>query len=191
MTGPQVGQNLKRARSQAELSLSKAAEVTGVSKAMLGQIERGESSPTLATLWKLCKGLQLPLTALIGAPDAMTTQGPSPIHQQINEGPLFRTLFPFDPKTGCEVFLHDLSPGWEHLSAAHSDGVVEDVFVIEGAVEILIGETWERLESNQALRFNADQPHGYRNPLGITSRFHNTIHYPSHYPDHSPERDSA
>ncbi|WP_370205990.1 helix-turn-helix domain-containing protein, partial [Pararhodobacter marinus] len=53
-----VGANLRRARGAAGLSLAQVSALTGVSKAMLGQIERGESSPTLATLWKLCKGLQ-------------------------------------------------------------------------------------------------------------------------------------
>ncbi|MCA2010301.1 XRE family transcriptional regulator [Cereibacter sphaeroides] len=179
----QVGANLRRARGQAGLSLSATAEVTGVSKAMLGQIERGESSPTLATLWKLCKGLQLPLTALIGAPLTPSMPGPTvpsggAAPRGIKESPTFRTLFPFDPKTGCEVFLHDLTPHWEHCSAAHSDGVIEDVFVLQGAVEILLGEAWHRIDAGQALRFKADQPHGYRNPLASRSRFHNTIHYP-------------
>ena len=42
---------LRAQRTARGWSLDKAAEETGVSKAMLGQIERGESSPTLATLW--------------------------------------------------------------------------------------------------------------------------------------------
>jgi transcriptional regulator with XRE-family HTH domain len=175
-----IGPNLKKARGQSGLSLSKTAELTGVSKAMLGQIERGESSPTMATIWKLCRGLRLPLTALIGPATTTSPLGPfdEPAPDQGNAGPLYQTLFPFDPKTGCEVFLHDLSPHWEHLTDAHSEGVTEDIFVIEGAVEILVGDDWVRVESGQALRFSADRPHGYRNPLDTRSRFHNTIHYP-------------
>ena len=183
MTGKRVedlvGLNLKHVRNRAGISLFKTAELTGVSKAMLGQIERGESSPTLATLWKLCKGLRLPLTALIGPSATPTPHGPLPdtAQDQVKGGPSFRTLFPFDPNTGCEVFLHDLAPHWEHHSEAHSAGVIEDVFVLEGALDILLGDNWVRIDCGQALRFNADQPHGYRNPLGTPSRFHNTIHY--------------
>jgi len=176
--GDLVGANLRKARGQAGLSLSQTAELTGVSKAMLGQIERGESSPTLAVLWKLCKGLQLPLTALIGPVATPSALGPSEGQAPVRNGPVFRTLFPFDPKTGCEVFLHDLAPHWQHLSAAHGAGVIEDVFVVEGAVEILLEGAWVRVACGQALRFNADQPHGYRNPLATPSRFHNTMHYP-------------
>jgi len=176
-----VGSNLRQARARAQLSLSRTAELTGVSKAMLGQIERGESSPTLATLWKLCNGLRLPLSALIGLPTTRSILGPvdETIQGHFTEAPVFKTLFPFDPKTGCEVFLLELSPHWEHLTAAHSEGVIEDIFVLEGAIEILAGESWLRVESGQALRFNADKPHGYRNPLAKQSRFHNTIYYPA------------
>lgn len=176
-----VGPNLKKARAQVGLSLTGTAELTGVSKAMLGQIERGESSPTLATLWKICKGLQLPLTALIGPTTTPSAHDHASETRQdnVDHAAFFRTLFPFDPKTGCEVFLHDLAPYWEHQSNAHSEGIIEDVFVLEGAVEILVGADWVRIESGNALRFSADQPHGYRNPLGAQSRFHNTIHYPS------------
>ncbi|MEZ8384857.1 helix-turn-helix domain-containing protein, partial [Vibrio splendidus] len=47
-----VGVNLKRLRQEKGWSLDKTAKETGVSKAMLGQIERGESSPTVAKLWQ-------------------------------------------------------------------------------------------------------------------------------------------
>ena len=66
---------LRDVRAAAGLSLSKVAEMTGVSKAMLGQIERGESSPTIATLWKIAKGFQLPLSALIGSETLRDTSG--------------------------------------------------------------------------------------------------------------------
>lgn len=56
---------LKHLRQQRGWSLSRLAEETGVSKAMLGQIERNESSPTVATLWKIATGLNVPFSAFI------------------------------------------------------------------------------------------------------------------------------
>ncbi len=52
-----IAQHLQTVRKARGLSLDKTAKLTGVSKAMLGQIERGESSPTIATLWKIATGL--------------------------------------------------------------------------------------------------------------------------------------
>ena len=60
-----IAANLKRIRKEKKLSLDNAAEMTGVSKSMLGQIERGESSPTVATLWKIATGLHISFTALL------------------------------------------------------------------------------------------------------------------------------
>ncbi len=56
---------LKQLRQQRGWSLSRLAEATGVSKAMLGQIERNESSPTVATLWKIATGLNVPFSTFI------------------------------------------------------------------------------------------------------------------------------
>jgi transcriptional regulator with XRE-family HTH domain len=71
---------LKILRQARGWSLSKLAEETGVSKAMLGQVERNESSPTVSTLWKIATGLNVPFSTFI-SPEA----GPQPV---------------FDPKYG-------------------------------------------------------------------------------------------
>lgn len=63
-----IGENLKKARYDRELSLDKTSNLTGVSKAMLGQIERGESNPTVATLWKITNGLEITFSSFQDLP---------------------------------------------------------------------------------------------------------------------------
>ncbi|WP_116134166.1 helix-turn-helix domain-containing protein [Tropicimonas sp. IMCC34043] len=180
MTETKIRINLKAVRTRAGLSLSQAAELTGVSKAMLGQIERGESSPTLATLWKLAKGFHLPLTAFIE--DLVQTTGiftparPDPVRFQGSIG--FHTIFPFDPVFGSETFLMTLDPGQTHVSNPHDAGVVEDVFVTRGEIEVLLDGNWKVFRCGDGIRFPADQPHGYRNMTDDPAQFHNTMHYP-------------
>ncbi len=58
-----IGEKLKSIRMARALSLDDAAALTGVSKPMLGQIERGQSVPTVTTLWKIATGLKTPLSA--------------------------------------------------------------------------------------------------------------------------------
>lgn len=171
MTDGKIRINLRALRAEAGLSLSKAADLTGVSKAMLGQIERGESSPTIATLWKLAKGFRMPLTAFLGSPAAAArVQFPGSIGVE--------PVFAFDPLLCCETFVVRLDPGQEHCSDAHDAGVTEDVFVTEGPLDVLSGGSWQRLETGASLRFAADQPHGYRAPEGQGAAFLNTLHYP-------------
>lgn len=63
-----ISKNVRLLRDQKKLSLEKMAELTGVSKTMIGQIERGESTPTITTLWKIANGLKVSFSELIHAP---------------------------------------------------------------------------------------------------------------------------
>ncbi len=163
MESDELTLKLRDVRAASGLSLSKVAELTGVSKAMLGQIERGESSPTIATLWKIAKGFQLPLSALIGTAAMRDTTDADVFSTVRFPGSIeVKIVFPFDPALGAETFHVELSPNQSHESPAHAAGVTEEVFVLSGALDVLRNGNWVPLQSGQGLRFSADVPHGYR-----------------------------
>ncbi len=174
---------LKALRKEKGWSLDKAAQETGVSKAMLGQIERGESSPTIATLWKIAAGFQTSFSAFI---EESTQDNLAPIHRHgiarqlhpQDEKIRVMPLFPFDQKLNFEVFVLELLSGCEHLSPAHEKGVVEHIIVVEGKMEVLVDGNWHPLNKGEGLRFNANQPHGYRNLHKKIATVHDIIHYP-------------
>lgn len=176
-----VGARLKQLRQRNGWSLDKASQATEVSKAMLGQIERGESSPTVATLWKIATGFEVPLSSLIedNTVDSDIRHGDH--KRRIDLGndktDAWTPLFPFDPKTGIEVFVIDLPAGHEHLSSPHQAGVTEYIMVLSGQLDIQLDNTWQTLKKGEALRFNAQQQHGYRNKGRGVCSFHNVIHY--------------
>src|SRR3954464_13288785 len=62
---PVVGKNLRRLRTQRGWSLERLAKASGGSRAMLGQVELGQSAPTINVLWKIARALGLPFSALI------------------------------------------------------------------------------------------------------------------------------
>ena len=173
-----IAANLKKFRSLRGWSLSTTAEKTQVSKAMLGQLERQESSPTMATLWKIAKGFALPLSALIEVQSENVLQSVA-VNRQLDDIFQYKILFPFDPVLCCEMFLLILPAGKQSISSAHARGVVEDVVVISGSLDIFIDNQWQCLREGAALRFNADQEHGYRNSARQQVVFHNIIHYPN------------
>ena len=177
----EIGRQLKQAREQAGWSLSQAAAETGVSKAMLGQIERGESSPTIATLWKIATGFHRPLSTFVeglvlDSEDGVVRSNHKRVTAHKTELKT-HTLFPFDPRFGFEVFLLELQPGQVQLSEAHDAGVTEHVLVIEGSMDVKLGKRWKKLHKDDTLRFAADQEHGYRNTSEHKAVFHNLIHY--------------
>ncbi|MEG0010426.1 MAG: XRE family transcriptional regulator [Aeromonas sp.] len=174
---------LKALRAELGWSLDAAARETGVSKAMLGQIERGESSPTVATLWKIATGFRVSFSSFIEpTPDEQEQtlyRVADAIRQQpAGEGMQVAPLFPYEGRFGFELFELTLLPGYQRESEPHEPGVTEHVIVISGVMEVLTDGEWRTLIQGEAVRFAADRPHGYRN-LGVAPAvFHNLIHYP-------------
>ncbi|PKF81477.1 XRE family transcriptional regulator [Vibrio sp. vnigr-6D03] len=178
-----VGDNLKRLRSDKGWSLDKAAKETGVSKAMLGQIERGESSPTVAKLWQIASGFEVSFSSFI------TTSSNSELtslfrdanelrREEYNVGFFVSLLFPFEPALGFEIFELTLVPNYQHESPPHNLGVTEHILCISGELAVLFDGEWHTLKAGQAVRFNANQIHGYKNIGKENAVFHNVIHYP-------------
>ena len=174
---------LRAKRREYGWSLDKAALETGVSKAMLGQIERGESSPTVATLWKIATGFHSSLSSFlepipVATADGVVYRSSGAIRSQpASEGMLVAPLFPYEPRFGFELFELTLLPGYERYSDAHEAGVSEHVIVLRGTMEVLVEGEWMKLAEGQAVRFSADRAHGYRNTSERPAVFHNLIHY--------------
>ncbi|MEZ9229539.1 helix-turn-helix domain-containing protein [Vibrio amylolyticus] len=179
-----VSDNLKRLRKEKGWSLDKAAKATGVSKAMLGQIERGESSPTVAKLWEIASGFDVSFSNFISvSTDSELTSlfrdANELRREEYNVGFFVSLLFPFEPALGFEIFELTLAPNYQHESEAHNLGVTEHIMCISGEMSILFDGKWHALSAGQAVRFNANQPHGYKNTGQENAVFHNVIHYPS------------
>ena len=165
---------LRTLRHQREWSLSRLAEETGVSKAMLGQIERNESSPTVATLWKIATGLNVPFSTFISPPESDGTLTFDPQQQAM----VVKPLFPWDETLRFDHFSITLAPGALSESTPHEAGVIEHVVVISGELEMNIDGEWRTIHADAGMRFAGDKPHAYRNSSARTVHFHSLIHYP-------------
>ncbi|MHB0777453.1 helix-turn-helix domain-containing protein [Halomonas sp. WWR20] len=178
-----IAVTLRTMRSARGWSLDRAARETGVSKAMLGQIERGESSPTVATLWKIASGFHVSFSQFIEVSEGTSIARTlwrdtgAEVFDEMQSGMRVVPLFPFDSSLGVEMFLIELMPGACSESAPHEVGVVEHVIVIDGTMELYLEGEWRHLQAGDGVRFAADQPHGYRNRTEDKARFHNVIHY--------------
>lgn len=169
-----LGRRLKQARANKGWSLDRASVETGVSKAMLGQIERGESSPTIVRLWSIANGFELPLSYFLTDLAVAKTPG---IMLNAESDIEVVTLFPFDEDTGLETFQITLAPGREYLSAPHNEGVIEHIIVVSGTMEYFLNKQWHILVQGQVVKFGADSQHGYRNLSDKPAMIHNIICY--------------
>lgn len=176
-----ISSTLKALRQERGWSLDVASQKTGVSKAMLGQIEREESSLTIATLWKIISGFGVSFSTFVGIESVDNAKvyregNFKQVHPQ-DDKILIMPVFAFDKSLNFEMFIIELLPGCEHLSAAHPTGIIEHIVVVNGEIEVLVDDVWRSLKPKEAIRFNADQPHGYRNTAKTKAVFHNLIHY--------------
>lgn len=167
-----VGANLRRIRTRRGLSLERLAHLSGVSRAMLGQIETGKSIPTIKILWKVANALAMPFAALTAA------QGPAPVVVMrrddakilsSSEGRFTsRALFPFDAERRIEFYELRLAPRHVEHAEPHVAGTRENLVVLQGTVEVVSGrEPPVVLSEGDAVLFEADVPHRYKN-LGPT-----------------------
>lgn len=180
-----LAQTLKQLRKDKELSLDRAADLTGVSKAMLGQIERGESSPTVSTLWKIATGFDVSLSRFIEpAPPPQLEKTIVRCAQDIRQHPgdgglMIAPLFPYENQLGFEYLELVFQAGYDRESAPHAPGVIEIVTVLDGGLEIWCEDTWHSLSAGQTIRFAGDQPHAYRNRTPRDTKVLTVIHYPN------------
>ena len=178
---PVVGANLRRLRVKRALSLEKLARLSGVSRAMLGQIELGQSAPTINVLWKISTALGVPFSGLIGQRQAggvVVLRGESAKMLTNHDGTYSsRALFPFDEPRRVEFYELRLKPGGEEHADAHAPGTTENLVVAQGAVDIEVEGTVHRLGQGDAIVFEADAPHVYRNAAGSESLMYLVMTY--------------
>jgi transcriptional regulator with XRE-family HTH domain len=163
-----VGANLRRIRTRRGLSLERLAHLSGVSRAMLGQIETGKSVPTIKILWKVASALAMPFAALTSAqgvaPVVVMRRDDAKILSSSEGRFTSRALFPFDAERRIEFYELRLAPRHVEHAEPHVAGTRENLVVVQGAIEVVSGrEPPVVLSEGDAVLFEADVPHRYKN----------------------------
>ena len=175
-----IASNLRKIRRDRKLSLDNVADMTGVSKSMLGQIERGDSSPTVATLCKIASGLHTSLTGLLeDAQRPMKVICKNDLIPFCGNQGRFRLLpyFPYDDNKQFEIFVVELDVNSASESMPREDGVETYMMVFEGKIQLKITDKKFVLEDGCAMRFDANLPHTYKNIGENTAKICQLIYY--------------
>ena len=176
-----IGQNLRKLRVRGGYSLERLAQLSKVSRAMLGQIELGKSVPTINVLWKIARALDVPFSAL-----NIDDQFQSSRLMRLSDSKRLtshdgsftsRALFPHDTERLVEFYELELVAGGSEHAYAHAPGTTENLVVTEGEVEIRTGGTSYRLKKGDAIFFQADVPDTYHNPTGQKSVMYLVMKY--------------
>ena len=159
-----VAENARSIREGKKLTLDGAAALTGVSRSMLAQIEKGEVNPTISVLWKMANGYKVSFTTLVEpqGPGASLLRRGEPLVE--DEGRYWNyPVFAFDEKKLFETYRILIRPGGNLTAQPHLRGAEEYLTVFQGQVEVTVAGEVFLLEEGDSLRFRADVAHGYRN----------------------------
>lgn len=155
---------LRKARQARRLSLDAVAALSGVSRSMVSQIERGESSPTIATLWNLTRALNVDFAGLLDAKNTadkieVLTAATAPTIDNLGDGCRIAILSPPQDAGGHEVYDINFEADGRLKSAPHAHGAAEQLTVLAGSVRVASGAAVTDLSVGDTARYAADVPH--------------------------------
>ena len=175
--GSAVGPRVKALRDAMGLSLRDLAERSGVSAPMLSQVERGETSPTLAVAEKIAAGLELTLSQLLrldeGQHVAVSRAGERRRFER--GGHRIEELTPPLPGQRADVSVHTLEPGaatgGREDPPMHEPGSRETAVVLNGHLALFVEGARHDLANGDSVTFDADLPHHFENDGEGPTRF--------------------
>ena len=169
---PAIGRKLKQFRLRENLTLQDVEAITGISKSMLSQIERGVVNPTFARVWHLTQSLGIGVGDLLDEIYSSLDDTHMIEHLKVHSTPVMtsadglcitRILSPIHRSLPFEWYEMILKPGGCLRANAHGTGAWEHQTVICGTVVVEIGSQEVVLKAGETVRYSAEQPHGARN----------------------------
>ena len=164
----QLGRTIQRLRKGYSLSLSELSEQSGVAKSIISQIERNETNPTLATIWRLSQALDVSIERVLQTAEdepflAKTSRGDTPM--LLSDDGKCRLAIIGWIKTVEWLQWYDFhaDPGGVLESEPHQRGSVECLSVLEGVLEVEVAGAIETARAGDTLRYRCDKPHVIRN----------------------------
>lgn len=154
-----VAANMRKARLARGMSLRDMSATTGLSTALLSQIEREVANPTVAALTRIAQALDMTFAELTRA--ALTAPEIIRREQHDGDGPRARMLFSMMERRRFDISEGVLPAHQAGVASDHGRGSVEHGYVVAGRCTLTIGDETYQLEEGDAVRFSSAVPHAY------------------------------
>jgi transcriptional regulator with XRE-family HTH domain len=176
-----IAERVRELRARQGLSLEALATKSGVSRSMISLIERGESSPTAVVLEKLAAGLGVMLASLFDTPAAAPGAPRGPVARREDQpqwkdpasGYLRRNVSPPGVPQPMQIVEVQFPPGGRVAfeTGARDARVYQQVWVLEGAIDVSLGAERHRLRKGDCLAMQLDRPTMFHNPTRRSTRY--------------------
>jgi transcriptional regulator with XRE-family HTH domain len=164
-----VGEKVKTLREQKGLSLKDLADLTGFSTALLSQMENHLVSPSLGTLIKLAKALEVKVGDFLGETegepfaivrkDERKTVSRFASKEGVKYGYFYEALGFEKKNRHMEPFIVTLEPATVKTSKTSVHDGEEFIFVLEGAMEVILGSHTDVLYPGDSIYYDSNIPH--------------------------------
>jgi transcriptional regulator with XRE-family HTH domain len=162
-----IGGRVRQGRNSRGWTLDQLAERSGVSRRMLVSIEQGAANPSIATLLLISDALGIGLPALVDMDRSpglrVTRAGRGPVLWRGELGGQAVLVAGTEPPDVTELWDWTLGPGESHSSPPHAAGTRELLLVLDGQVELRVGQHTEVLAQGDSATFAGDLSHRYVN----------------------------
>ncbi|MCM3773739.1 helix-turn-helix domain-containing protein [Priestia aryabhattai] len=174
----QVGGVLRKLRKEKNLNLEELSELSGVSKLTLGNIERGETNPTIGVLWKISKSLSIPLMALFSTESDVNLfragEGLRIVGEESNWAiePIFQNV-----NNNMEMYRAYLQPNSSYYPEKHHHNTTELATVMSGTITIKVNNESYSLNQYDSISFSTNGTHSYTNHTNDVVVLHIILKY--------------
>ena len=176
-----VAGNIRRLRKEKKLTMEELAKLSGVSKSMLAQIERGDGNPTISTLWKISNGMKVPFDALTVRPEVtyeiVKTAEVQPILEDDGKVRNY-SIFPDDENRRFAVYYLELDPDsyWSPNLIFVERRNLSRCF--QEQLKYKADGKQFQVSEGENIRFKGDTEHSYRNSGEETAVLHMILYNP-------------
>jgi len=163
-----IGKVLRELRKQRELSLNELAQLSGVSRSMLSQMETGRSIPSVVVLCKIARTFDVPVTVFLKSESdeqpCFLSGEETPLRISADGKCAWRCLMPDGQERKTEFYELTLRGGGIEKVAPYPQGVRANLALNEGSLLVALGGRRHRLTAGDVFEFAASAPHSYINP---------------------------
>jgi len=165
LTPPLIGKNINYQRNKNKMSLDTLSKRSGVSKSMLSQIEQDKTNPTIVTVWKIARALNMNVQDLMESSEGcieVVRFHDLPVIHSSDKLCEIRIDSPVHMADNLELYHFMLKPGGRHYSNPHYPSE-EFLTVIDGKVKVISGESSVILSKGDTCRYSGDTEHSVEN----------------------------
>ena len=180
---PAIGVNVKRQRLEHKMSMDNLAVASGVSKAMLSQIESAKVNPTIATMWKIAHALKVDFNLLLKGKGDKVRKFEINRHEDLTtldadeEGVHINVLSPIAMAEDLELYILTFQAGSILTSSPHYPDTEEFLTVLDGKIEVKAGKNTTVLKKNDVLIYQCDINHSIKNLSSKESKVYLVVRF--------------